>query len=114
MFKLRYILYTGLLSIGLIVVFNLSLIPNFFTKSDDEQKFLELLDNEFIKSIEDNPIYASYMGDLRFNTIWPDSSTFIWKQAHRLVWRSIIFHDPNSVSNFCIDQSVFEASMTYA
>ena len=74
MFKLRYILYTGLLSLGLIVAFNLSLIPNFFSKNNDEQKFLELLDNEFAKSIEDNPIYASYMGDLRFNTLWPDYS----------------------------------------
>ena len=69
MFKLRYILYTALLSIGLIVAFNLSLIPNFFSKTNDEQKFLELLDKEFTKSIEDNPIYASYMGDLRFNTM---------------------------------------------
>ena len=74
MFKLRYILYTGLLSLGLIVAFNLSLIPNFFSKTNDEQKFLELLDKEFTKSIEDNPIYASYMGDLRFNTMWPDYS----------------------------------------
>ena len=74
MFKLRYILYTGLLSLGLIVAFNLSLIPNFFFKTNDEQKFLELLDKEFTKSIEDNPIYASYMGDLRFNTLWPDYS----------------------------------------
>ena len=74
MFKLRYILYTGLLSLALIVAFNLSLIPNFFSKNNDEQKFLELLDKEFAKSIEDNPIYASYMGDLRFNTLWPDYS----------------------------------------
>ena len=51
MFKLRYILYTGLLSLGLIVAFNLSLIPNFFSKNNDEKKFLELLDNEFAKSI---------------------------------------------------------------
>ena len=66
MFKLRYILYTFLLSIGLIFAFNLSLIPNFFVKANDEQKFLDLLDQEFAKSIEDNPIYASSMGDLRF------------------------------------------------
>ena len=74
MFKLRYILYTGLLSLGLILAFNLSLIPNFFFKNNDEQKFLELLDKEFTKSVEDNPIYASYLGDLRFNTLWPDYS----------------------------------------
>ena len=56
MFKLRYILYTGLLSLGLIVAFNLSLIPNFFSKTNDEQKFLKLLDKECSKSIEDSPI----------------------------------------------------------
>ena len=54
MFKLRYILYTGLLSLGLVVAFNLSLIPNFFFKTNDEQKFLELLDKEFAKSIDNN------------------------------------------------------------
>ena len=69
MFRLRYILYTTLLSMGLIVAFNLSVLPNFFSKNNDEEKFLKLLDNEFAKSIEDNPIYASYMGDLRFNTL---------------------------------------------
>ena len=43
MFKLRYILYTGLLSLGLIVAFNLSLIPNFFSKTNDEQKLYKNL-----------------------------------------------------------------------
>ena len=62
MFKLRYILYTGLLSLGLIVAFNLSLIPNFFSKTNDEQKFLELLDKEFAKSIEDNPYLCILYG----------------------------------------------------
>ena len=74
MFRLRYILYTTLLSMGLIVAFNLSVLPNFFSKNNDEERFLKLLDKEFAKSIEDNPIYASYMGDLRFNTLWPDYS----------------------------------------
>jgi len=72
MFKLRYILYTILLSFTLILTFNLSLIPSFFYKTSDEEKFLELLDKEFEKSLKDNPIYASYMGDLRFNKLWPD------------------------------------------
>ena len=74
MFRLRYILYTTLLSMGLIVAFNLSVLPNFFSKNNDEERFLKLLDKEFAKSIEDNPIYASYLGDLRFNTLWPDYS----------------------------------------
>ena len=63
MFKLRYILYTGLLSLGLIVAFNLTLIPNFFSKNNDEQKFLEILDKEFAKSIagdEHHPIKQSF------------------------------------------------------
>ena len=46
---------------GLIVAFNLSVLPNFFSKNNDEERFLKLLDKEFAKSIEDNPIYASYL-----------------------------------------------------
>ena len=51
MFRLRYILYTSLLSLGLILAFNLSVFPNFFSKNNDEEKFLKLLDNEFAKSM---------------------------------------------------------------
>ncbi len=72
MFKLRYIIYSSLLAISLILAFNLSSIPNIFYKKNDEERFLNLLDQEFTKSIEDNPIYASNMGDLRFNTLWPE------------------------------------------
>ena len=100
MFKLRYILYTGLLSLGLIVAFNLSLIPNFFSKNNDEQKFLELLDNEFAKSIEDNPIYASYMGDLRFNTLWPDYSIEKINKDHEHTLKVIQELEMMSVDDF--------------
>ena len=100
MFKLRYILYTGLLSLGLVVAFNLSLIPNFFSKTNDEQKFLELLDKEFAKSIEDNPIYASYMGDLRFNTLWPDYSVEKINKDHEHTLKVIRELEMMSVDNF--------------
>ena len=100
MFKLRYILYTGLLSLGLVVAFNLSLIPNFFSKTNDEQKFLELLDKEFAKSIEDNPIYASYMGDLRFNTLWPDYSIEKINKDHEHTLKVIQELEMMSVDNF--------------
>ena len=100
MFKLRYILYTGLLSLGLIVAFNLSLIPNFFSKNNDEQIFLELLDKEFAKSIEDNPIYASYMGDLRFNTLWPDYSIEKINKDHEHTLKVIQELEMMSVDNF--------------
>ena len=100
MFKLRYILYTGLLSLGLVVAFNLSLIPNFFSKTNDEQKFLELLDKEFTKSIEDNPIYASYMGDLRFNTLWPDYSIKKINKDHEHTLKVIEELEMMSVDDF--------------
>ena len=100
MFKLRYILYTGLLSIGLIFAFNLSLIPNFFSKTNDEQKFLELLDKEFAKSVEDNPIYASYMGDLRFNTLWPDYSIEKINKDHEHTLKVIQELEMMSVDDF--------------
>ena len=100
MFKLRYILYTGLLSLGLVVAFNLSLIPNFFSKTNDEQKFLELLDKEFTKSIEDNPIYASYMGDLRFNTLWPDYSIEKINKDHEHTLKVIEELEMMSVDDF--------------
>ena len=100
MFKLRYILYTGLLSLGLIVAFNLSLIPNFFSKTNDEQKFLELIDKEFVKSVEDNPIYASYMGDLRFNTLWPDYSIEKINKDHEHILKVIQELEMMSVDDF--------------
>ena len=100
MFRLRYILYTSLLSLGLIVAFNLSVFPNFFSKNNDEEKFLKLLDNEFAKSIEDNPIYASYMGDLRFNTLWPDYSIEKINQDHEHTLKVIEELEMMSVDNF--------------
>ena len=39
-----------------------------------ETAFEELMDSEWSKIVVDNPVYASSMGDLRFNTEWSDSS----------------------------------------
>ena len=39
-----------------------------------ETAFEELIDSEWSKIVIDNPVYASSMGDLRFNTEWSDSS----------------------------------------
>ena len=39
-----------------------------------ETAFEELMDSEWSKIVSDNPVYASSMGDLRFNTEWSDSS----------------------------------------
>ena len=39
-----------------------------------QSKFESLLDSEWSKIINDNPIYASSMGDLSRNTEWSDTS----------------------------------------
>jgi len=39
-----------------------------------ETTFEDLMDSEWSKVVSDNPVYASSMGDLRFNTEWSDSS----------------------------------------
>ena len=36
--------------------------------------FNSIIDSEWLKIISDNPVYASSMGDLRFNTEWADNS----------------------------------------
>ena len=42
--------------------------------SDQDQKFLTILDSEWQRSIDENPLYASYMGDKSSNQDWPDIS----------------------------------------
>jgi uncharacterized protein (DUF885 family) len=39
-----------------------------------ESKFEDLMESEWAKIISDNPVYASSMGDLRFNRDWSDNS----------------------------------------
>ncbi len=39
-----------------------------------ETTFEGLMDSEWSKIVSDNPVYASSMGDLKFNTEWSDSS----------------------------------------
>ena len=42
--------------------------------SDNDQQFLEIVDSEWQRSIDENPLYASYMGDKSSNQDWPDIS----------------------------------------
>ena len=48
-----------------------------------ETAFEELMDSEWSKIVSDNPVYASSMGDLRFNTEWSDSSIKRINEDHR-------------------------------
>ena len=44
------------------------------TNDNEQTKFQTLLDNEWQRGLDENPIYASYMGDKRANQDWPDIS----------------------------------------
>ena len=48
-----------------------------------ETTFEDLMDSEWSKVVSDNPVYASSMGDLRFNTEWSDSSITKINENHQ-------------------------------
>ncbi len=45
---------------------------NGFSSSDEDELFLRIVDSEWQRSIDENPLYASYMGDKSSNQDWPD------------------------------------------
>ena len=47
---------------------------NVFSSSDEDKRFIEIVDSEWQRSIDENPLYASYMGDKSSNQDWPDLS----------------------------------------
>lgn len=44
------------------------------SQTDDALTFNQIIDSEWQRGIENNPIYASSIGDLRFNQDWADNS----------------------------------------
>ena len=42
--------------------------------SDEDKRFMNIVDSEWQRSIDNNPLYASYMGDKSHNQDWPDIS----------------------------------------
>ena len=42
--------------------------------SDEDKRFMDIVDSEWQRSIDNNPLYASYMGDKSHNQDWPDIS----------------------------------------
>ena len=44
------------------------------SKGSDEQDFIKILDSEWQRGIDKNPLYASNMGDLKNNDKWPEYS----------------------------------------
>ena len=59
-----------------LVIYTLALLISFnsFSSSDEDIRFLEIVDSEWQRSIDENPLYASYMGDKSSNQDWPDLS----------------------------------------
>ena len=59
-----------------LVISALALLISFnsFSSSDEDIRFLEIVDSEWQRSIDENPLYASYMGDKSSNQDWPDLS----------------------------------------
>ena len=45
-----------------------------FSSSDEDKRFNQIIDSEWQRSIDENPIFASYMGDKSSNQDWPDLS----------------------------------------
>ena len=59
-----------------LVIPTLALLISFnsFSSSDEDIHFLQIVDSEWQRSIDENPLYASYMGDKSSNQDWPDLS----------------------------------------
>lgn len=59
-----------------LVIPTLALLISFnsFSSSDEDIRFLQIVDSEWQRSIDENPLYASYMGDKSSNQDWPDLS----------------------------------------
>ena len=62
--KLKNFLYILFISFALISC----------SKGSDEQDFVKILDSEWQRGIDKNPLYASNMGDLKNNDKWPEYS----------------------------------------
>ncbi|MEK9649830.1 MAG: DUF885 domain-containing protein [Gammaproteobacteria bacterium] len=50
------------------------------SQSNDENLFLELVNSEWQRGVDNDPIYASSIGDLRFNQDWQDNSLAFFEE----------------------------------
>ncbi|MDA8781443.1 DUF885 domain-containing protein [Gammaproteobacteria bacterium] len=71
-----------------------------------EIQFESLLDSEWLKIIEDNPVYASSMGDLSRNTEWSDTSVENVYLEHQHDLDILNQLEELDVSNFSEDNKV--------
>ena len=69
-------------------------------------KFESLLDSEWSKIVNDNPVYASSMGDLSRNTEWSDTSVENIYSDHKHQLNVVNQLDELDISNFTEDNKV--------
>ena len=71
-----------------------------------QDKFESLLGSEWSKVVNDNPVYASSMGDLSRNTEWPDTSVEHIYSDHQHQLDVLNRLDSLDISNFSEDNKV--------
>ena len=71
-----------------------------------QDKFESLLGSEWSKVVNDNPVYASSMGDLSRNTEWPDTSVENIYSDHQHQLDVLNRLDSLDISNFSEDNKV--------
>ena len=60
-----------------------------FAISDEDKRFLEIVDSEWQRSIDENPLFASYMGDKSSNQDWPDISENALRQRQQKTLKAL-------------------------
>ena len=60
-----------------------------FAISDEDKRFLGIVDSEWQRSIDENPLFASYMGDKSSNQDWPDISENALRQRQQKTLKAL-------------------------
>ena len=76
------------------------------TSESPQIKFESLLDSEWSKIVNDNPVYASSMGDLSKNTEWSDTSVENIYSDHQHQLNVLNQLDELDISDFTEDNKV--------
>ena len=71
-----------------------------------QAQFNSLLDNEWERMIDDNPVYASSMGDLTNNTEWSDTSIDKIYANHQIELQILSQLEEFDIKNFTEENKV--------
>ena len=76
------------------------------SSENHQAQFNSLLDTEWERMIDDNPVYASSMGDLTNNTEWPDTSIDKIYQNHQIELQILSQLEEFDIKNFTEENQV--------